>query len=750
MKNFFIFFCFSFFLFSGDQSWNIINTEPRIIPHSALDLSCLNETPAGRFGFVKAENGELVFEKRPGVPVKFYGANNNWNLNFLPHNYAESMAETYSRLGYNVLRLHSHDSMKEWSPGIFIYTNGILELNCVQLDKLEYLIAELKKRGIYIVIDVFHLIDFIHVPQLAEYAGSQESKILLQFLPEAYSHWQRAADLWLSHVNPYTGLALKNDPVVVSVSPWNEQHMGGTWGGERTGSTHKLKKFLLKDCNDYLAQKNLNRLDDIPFSIYDCKDPDAITRMVLYFSDRTLAVYEKMKNHLKSMGIKAPIAGFNYVSMYMVDYWRSFADAYETHLYFQYVKGRLPDNRGYRIHPYPRLSEVLGLASKIKGHINNYYPLLAAHQPFDKPFFLTEFQDCFPIKGREEAGLFVGAIGAYQGWDLANRFAFSFTQQPLEQLTSAVAPGTREQFDISGDPMLWLSEYTGSLCFRNNYITSPANSILIATGKDFALTGLPAANAWGYFEQFAYLPHLFRLQAAFIPSGKPALYYNRGNITREMISSGNLPASDRIPYEYNRSIDLKALAELCIKAGDNSEIKTRQLSWLAKNVLCSDTAELFYDISNSVFIIDTPFLYAASGNIAKIAVSSERVVFSTEADKGMFFCVSLDRKPLNESSRILLLFLTDIRAKNERTEDGENGTRLYFKGSLPVYTKYADAKISIQLNPDITYSCYTLAMSGKRIRTLPLDRQGKLTKLGIDTTDGFVFEITDGKESISY
>lgn len=37
---------------------------------------------------------------------------------------------------------------------------------------------------------------------------------------------------------------------------------------------------------------------------------------------------------------------------------------------------------------------------------------------------LTEFQDTQPIKGREDIGIFNGAVGAYQGWDMMNRYSF--------------------------------------------------------------------------------------------------------------------------------------------------------------------------------------------------------------------------------------------------------------------------------------------------------------------------------------
>ncbi|OPH51147.1 hypothetical protein BC351_35415 [Paenibacillus ferrarius] len=100
-------------------------------------------------------------------------------------------------------------------------------------------------------------------------------------------------------------------------------------------------------------------------------------------------------------------------------------------------------------------------------HFGGYYPGLSLRQPYNKPFLLTEFQDTQPVKGREDVGIFNGAIGAYQGWDMMNRYSFGTNQGDAYKNIKLGAP---EQFSIAGDPLAIVSETQASLLFRNDAV----------------------------------------------------------------------------------------------------------------------------------------------------------------------------------------------------------------------------------------------------------------------------------------
>ena len=84
------------------------------------------------------------------IPSKFFGNNISAEANFPEKKHAVEIADTYARHGYNICRFHFHDDLlvDENSP------NGIA-LNAQNIDKLDYLAAELKKRGIYFATDIY-------------------------------------------------------------------------------------------------------------------------------------------------------------------------------------------------------------------------------------------------------------------------------------------------------------------------------------------------------------------------------------------------------------------------------------------------------------------------------------------------------------------------------------------------------------------------------------------------------------------
>ncbi|WP_261305281.1 cellulase family glycosylhydrolase [Paenibacillus andongensis] len=221
-----------------------------------------------KYGFIQqGGDGDYMFEQAPQKKVKLYGANLTWNMFYDSHEGADKTADRLARLGYNVVRLHTLDSMADWAQGIFVQNKSTTpQLNAARLDSLDYLIAKLKSKGIYITIDIFQLYDFKEIPGLGNYADGAKSAYLLPLLPQALNMWKAIANTWLSHVNPYTELPLKNDPVLIGVSPWNESlllNMG------LSGMTNDLRGYMLEDFNDYLIAHGKSAITSFPSNYWN-------------------------------------------------------------------------------------------------------------------------------------------------------------------------------------------------------------------------------------------------------------------------------------------------------------------------------------------------------------------------------------------------------------------------------------------------------------------------------------------------
>ncbi len=118
---------------------------------TALDMSFLLDAPAGKYGRVQRRGEDYVFAN--GKKVKFWGTNIVAGANFPTHEQADRWAEQLAQMGVNMTRHHHMDA--DWSrPNIFGNKDNTLSLNAESLERLDYFVAQLQKRGIYQYFDL--------------------------------------------------------------------------------------------------------------------------------------------------------------------------------------------------------------------------------------------------------------------------------------------------------------------------------------------------------------------------------------------------------------------------------------------------------------------------------------------------------------------------------------------------------------------------------------------------------------------
>lgn len=187
-----------------------------------IDLSHLNEDEAGQSGRVIAKSGHFL--DGSGKRIRFFGVNIGAGACFPEKETGRKVAARLAKMGVNVVRLHHMDY--SWSPGSLTDAPDSGMLNSARLDRLDAFVAELKKNGIYININ-------LHVSR--RYAGFTETlgedftfgKAIDNFYrPFIDSQKQYAKEL-LTHVNPYTGKSYAADPAVAFVEVNNENALTG-------------------------------------------------------------------------------------------------------------------------------------------------------------------------------------------------------------------------------------------------------------------------------------------------------------------------------------------------------------------------------------------------------------------------------------------------------------------------------------------------------------------------------------------
>jgi hypothetical protein len=208
-------------------------------------------TVIDRRGFVVTDaEGHLRFS-RTGRRARFWGTNLTFRAVLPPSpshppaagefpdaRGAEKLAARLAKLGFNAVRLHMFDWMGR-PDGIWLNPDANTQImDPVSLARLDYLIYQLKRRGIYIALDLhsgrhFALGDGVtDAPEFKEAflaGGVGFNKGATHFDPIMIALQRDYAARLLNHVNPYTGLAYKDDPVILFTETTNEDSLFTSW-----------------------------------------------------------------------------------------------------------------------------------------------------------------------------------------------------------------------------------------------------------------------------------------------------------------------------------------------------------------------------------------------------------------------------------------------------------------------------------------------------------------------------------------
>lgn len=193
------------------------------------DVSFLNDKPAGANGRIRVQDGHFVDGN--GKRIRILATNLTFNEAFPSHEKADALAARFASLGFNAVRLHHID--KHSAPaGIWKKGPKLDTLDPDQLDRIHYLVAALKKQGIYTDFNLHVSREYWRGSDFSQ-DGLADDRERDSVLPkygkgldrifDRYIEMQRAyaRDVLLAP-NPYTGLPLAKDPAVFIVEINNE------------------------------------------------------------------------------------------------------------------------------------------------------------------------------------------------------------------------------------------------------------------------------------------------------------------------------------------------------------------------------------------------------------------------------------------------------------------------------------------------------------------------------------------------
>ena len=511
---------------TANDEWVTFPFANEIRPGSILDFSRIGtlDAPAGKYGFVRVGNdGHFAFEKRSKA-VRFVGGNLCFDANFISKEECKKVVEDFVRRGWNTVRFHHIDitiTKDQWNR--LWERRSYPEISSEQLDRLDYLMSEFKKSGIYATFDLYTMGCLGSCDGFDKPLNSNTIKAIVPIHRPAEDMWFKRAMEIFDHVNPYTGMKWKDDPAILFVTLMNEDSINSVWRGASDMYFTEYEKWAKANGRPTLERGKADSSKDFAEFLFTVK----------------AAANRRMSRRLKNAGVRCLMTGGNW--------WDTMQQTYERDAL------EVVDNHGYGDHPQPGYQKLpfhVNQTSDIRNGNPTYdEPIMKApSRIFGKPFTVTEYNFCPPNRYRADGGIMMGAYASLQNWDALYRFAWSHSKEALFGVHQV------KGFDVVRDPVGQLTERQIVLMFGRGDVSPARNRVAYAVGKEDAF-----ANGLGDMWSKGLFPDAFTQYAmvsqigSFVADhgGRPAL---RCSQVWDRNSKGTIPRHDGVSVSDTREI----------------------------------------------------------------------------------------------------------------------------------------------------------------------------------------------------
>jgi hypothetical protein len=470
--------------------WLPFTPPPDEFGPSAIDVSHLLDAPAGKHGFIRVKRdaplGGPFLEFEDGTPARFWGVNVVAGNCFPNQVTAERVATRLARAGCNLVRFHHMDAA--WaSPNLFDPRfNDTQHLSADSLERLDYFMAQLKKRGIYFFVDLTVHRKLKAGDRARDWQAVEAGlKIVGHFNPRLIELQKQFASQLMTHRNPHTGLRLVEDPAVVFQEVINEstlfwsqldsipasymaelRGLFSRWLVERYSARARLADAWKSDPEPLGPAEDpaqgtarLARGPELDRITSEAPTP-RVEDSIRFLHELQTRYFTEMRDHLRSLGARYLIAGSNH--------WTSHHAEIATQLPFDFI-----DRHSYWAHPEGgfgwrnvRFSPSSALRQAALGPAS----LLARQAVLGKPYTSSEWQYSWPNEYRLEGVPLVAAHAARQGWDAAMQFEYAGADW---------SPMIEGNFDAGNKPDQWAQWPAMALMFHRGDV--PVDPIPLTT-----------------------------------------------------------------------------------------------------------------------------------------------------------------------------------------------------------------------------------------------------------------------------
>jgi hypothetical protein len=429
----------------------------RAATSSPADVSFLHDAPAGKDGFIRVQGGHFV--KPDGKRIRFWGVHlTDWSPGSieLPAKEDTPMwARTLARYGVNIVRLHFVD---KWAPtGI---TDGSKDdtrsFDGQQLDRLDFLVSELKKNGIYMDLNLNVGRAYKEGDGVPDASRLQWAKSLTLYDKRLIELEKEYAHNLLTHVNPYTKTEYRNEPAIAIVEILNENGIGQGYNPPSKFYADELDTIYNNWLKTNLTADQLQKLREEAGVQDDAIIPrlrgneraaapkDRYETEVRFFMSLENGFYQGMKTYLRDLGVKQPLIGTAdhghsgppWVMLTSL----SKLDILDGHIYWNQYVG-------------------VGDVPMVNDPLHSTVVQLSRTAVAGKPFTVSETNHPFPNEYASEGIPILASYASFQDWDMIIMYTFEPKKDPEWK------PYVGDPYDISLDPVRMTEMAAGALMF---------------------------------------------------------------------------------------------------------------------------------------------------------------------------------------------------------------------------------------------------------------------------------------------
>ena len=694
---------------------------PGIVPGSALDRSFLSQENAPQDRIIVNADGLFARESAPETPVRFLTAAEAHDTIFKECATKEKTREYVRQLklhGYNMTRLHYFDEM------LMRDAKEPLQFNAEVLDRFDYYVHCLKQEGIYLNMDVMSSpVGYTPGYAWAPDPQGRSFNFDLYFDEGVRRNWAEGAKKLFTHVNPYTGKSLVDDPVLAVLTCYNEQEFAffrnyRNW----PKMAPAWRKFLQKKYGTVEQLRaswgeklpaGVTGWDQVPLfkaeEIRDSGNRGIDTARFLTSLEQNL--YRWYAAELKKIGYSGILANYDMGQEQRYHLVRQEMPAVFMHSYHAHPSAFISEGSAM-----PQTSSIANAGGVIRG--------LNSMRQYRKPLLITEHGHVFWNNYRYEQAFVTGAYAAFQ-----NVSGLTCHAKPV-----SVTPAKLYQirpFSLMFDPVIGASEFLTAFLLRRGDVR-PADGRVRITLDPEELYRARTFND-GMNSAHSRLTLLTGVATEVLKPGAQPLPPETDEVVLKTSGGtavvNNLAGFSQVVDQPGNPFDLNTFV---------AELKKQKL--LPENnrsnpndeVFESSTGELLMDCRRNYMSVDTPRLQGICAEAGSKAQLSDLGVDELTT-RGNLAVVSVDGdRPLRQAKRLVAVYATNALNSGMEFDEKERVT-LRKIGQGPTLVETGRFRLRLRHDRADRFKCFALGIDGTRRAELPVTAKDGELMLDIDT-----------------